>query len=155
MVDQSLCRPLGGDGAKERLRHQARGHPLGHGVADQFAVEQVLDTGKIESALVGGDVGDIADPGPTPEIFALAIVRMDMASDGAGLTGVRRQHLDEVPAAPVELVAELRGKQAPALVENAPVQSGFCWTFIPSAFASPAADADKALTLRSSRQKTA
>lgn len=63
MVDQSLCRPLRGDGAKERLRHQARGHPLGHGVADQFAVEQVLDTGKIESALVGGDVGDIADPG--------------------------------------------------------------------------------------------
>lgn len=63
MMDQPPCWPLGGDGAKERLRYQARGHPLGHGVADQFAVEQILDAGKIEPALVGGDVGDIADPG--------------------------------------------------------------------------------------------
>ena len=36
------------------MRHQTRAHPLGHGVADQLTVEQILDAGK---------VGYIAHPG--------------------------------------------------------------------------------------------
>ena len=62
VVDQPLARPLGGYCPKEGLHDQLLRHAGIEGIADQFAVEQVLDASKVKPALVGGDVGDVRQP---------------------------------------------------------------------------------------------
>src|ERR1039457_3941278 len=54
--------------------------------------------------------------GHTSEMFARPVVRMDVAADRTGLTGVGGGNLDDASAAPGELVFQLPGPHRPALV---------------------------------------
>lgn len=63
MVDQPFSRTLRSHCAKQCPQHQFLRHSGIQGVADQLAIEQILDAGKVEPAVVGGDVGYVAHPG--------------------------------------------------------------------------------------------
>lgn len=62
MMDAPLAGSPGGDNAEQRLHHKILRHATVERVANQLAIEQVLDASEIESALVGGDVGDVRHP---------------------------------------------------------------------------------------------
>jgi hypothetical protein len=47
----------------KRMHYQMLGHAFTHGVADQFAAEQILQANEVQPAFVGCDVGDVAAPG--------------------------------------------------------------------------------------------
>ena len=59
VVNQSLARPLRGNRSEECLHDQVLRHTSIQGIADHFAVEEILDAGKVEPAFVGSDVGDV------------------------------------------------------------------------------------------------
>ena len=48
---------------QQRLNDQVFGHAHAHGVADDFAGAQILVPDQVEPALIGGDIGYIAQPG--------------------------------------------------------------------------------------------
>lgn len=64
---------------QQRLHDQLLGHAGIQGVAHQFAVEQVLDAGKVKPTLIGGDVSDVRHlrpiAGVAPFLQARELVR--------------------------------------------------------------------------------
>ena len=62
-MDQPFPRPLRSNGPEERLHPQVLRHARLHGIAHQFAVEEILDAGKVEPAFIGGDLGEVRHPG--------------------------------------------------------------------------------------------
>ena len=61
-VDKPLAQALGAHRSEECLHRQALCHACIQGITDQFAVQSILDTRKLELAFIGGDVGDVCDP---------------------------------------------------------------------------------------------
>jgi len=62
MMNQPSRRPLGSDGAKQRLGDQILCHTFPHGVAHDFSSKEILVTGKIQPTLGRGDVSDVSNP---------------------------------------------------------------------------------------------
>lgn len=63
MVNQPRGRALGRVCLDERRGHELRRHAMPERVADEFTGVDILDTGQIQPALTGPDVGDVGHPG--------------------------------------------------------------------------------------------
>lgn len=63
MQDQSRRRSFASCGPPQPLRHQLLHHSRAHGVTHYFARKDVLDACQVKPPFVGGDVGDVTDPG--------------------------------------------------------------------------------------------
>lgn len=62
MMDKPSFRTSGCNRPEECLHGQVLRHPLIKGIADQFAIEQVLDTRQVKPAFVSGHVRYIGHP---------------------------------------------------------------------------------------------
>ena len=47
---------------KQRLADQIPGHPIAHGVADNFAGTDILVAGQVKPPFIGGNRGDVRQP---------------------------------------------------------------------------------------------
>ena len=55
---------LGGNTLEQRLNDQVFRHPLAHGIAGQFTIEQILQPSQVQLAFVSRNIGDVAHPRP-------------------------------------------------------------------------------------------
>src|SRR5574343_1187494 len=62
MMNKYSCWTSGSNRSEKRLHHQVLRHPFIKGVADQFAIEQVLDSCQVKPAFISGHVRYVGDP---------------------------------------------------------------------------------------------